>query len=72
MDPLLVGLVAVDEMHGGQRMRQLSDGWMGWEWKGGRRLRVLSARALLAVARWLVPVQPQGATIEPAAFRSAR
>ena len=55
MEPLLVGLVIVDEMQGGRRMRQLADGWMGWEWRRGRRLRALGARLLLAVAARVAP-----------------
>jgi hypothetical protein len=62
MDPLLIGLVIVDEMNDRRQLRQLADGWMGWEWRHGRRLRALGARLLLTlsgrVASANPPVQP--------------
>ena len=47
---LLVSLAIVDEMHGGKQMRQLANGWMGREARPVRRLRALSARALIGLA----------------------
>jgi hypothetical protein len=58
MDPLLVGLVIVDEMNDRRQMRQLAAGWMGWEWQRGRRLRARTARLLLTVAAWIAPAIP--------------
>jgi hypothetical protein len=55
MDPLLVGLVIVDEMNDRRGMRQLANGWMGWEWPRGRQLRALGARLLLALAARVAP-----------------
>lgn len=47
---LMIGLAAVDEVTGGKEMRRLANGWMGWESKSGRRLRVLGAHLLLTLA----------------------
>ena len=55
MDPLLVGLVIVDEMNDRRQMRQLAEGWMGWESRSGRRLRALGARLLLTLAARVAP-----------------
>jgi hypothetical protein len=58
MDPLLIGLVIVDEMNDRRQMRQLADGWMGWEWRHGRHLRAFGARLLLALAGRVAPANP--------------
>ena len=52
---LLVTLTIVDELQGGKQMRQLTDGWMNRELRGGRWLRTQGARALLALAARLAP-----------------
>jgi hypothetical protein len=52
---LMIGLAAVDRVTGDKQMQQLANGWMGWESQRGRRLRALSARVLVALARRLAP-----------------
>jgi hypothetical protein len=64
MDTLLVGLVIVDEMNDRRQMRQLVDGWMGWEWRPGRRMRGRGARLLLALAARLAPINPSAPTTD--------
>ena len=61
---LIIGLAAVDEATGGKQLRQLANGWMGWESKTLRRARACSARALVALARRLA--------LEPAAQSEPR
>ena len=56
---LISGLAVVDEVTGGKRVQQLADGWMGWESQGGRRLRALGVRLLVAAATRLAPAQLQ-------------
>ena len=55
MDPLPIVLVMIDEMNDGKQMKQLANGWMGWESKTMRRVRALSARMLVALAARLAP-----------------
>jgi hypothetical protein len=69
MDPLLIGLVIVDEMNDRRQLRQLADGWMGWEWRHGGLLRARGARLLLAMAARLAPLdasaqRPESMTLE--------
>jgi hypothetical protein len=61
----LIGLVIVDEMNDRRQMRQLADGWMGWEWRHGRYLRARGARLLLSVAARLAPTGAPAQHTEP-------
>jgi hypothetical protein len=52
---LQFGLAIVDEMNGGKETRQRMDGWMNHESKTLRKLRTISAKALVALADRLTP-----------------
>lgn len=65
MDVLLVGLVIVDEMNDRRQMRQLANGWMGWESKSGRWLRRRGAHVLLAMAARVMPPNARPLAAEP-------
>ena len=56
---LMFGLATVDKMQGDRLGRQLAHGWMGWESKRGRQLRMFGAHVLIAVATWLTPDDSQ-------------
>lgn len=52
---LQIGLAIVDQMNGGKETRQRMDGWMNRESRLSRRLRTISANALVALATRLTP-----------------
>ena len=60
---LMVTLAAVDRVTGNRQMKQLSNGWMGWESKVGRRVRAALAHGLVALAARIAPVAPVPAAL---------
>ena len=52
---LQIGLAIVDQMNGGKETRQRMDGWMNRDSRTMRRLRTISANALVALAAHLTP-----------------
>ena len=52
---LQIGLAIVDQMNGGKETRQRMDGWMNRDSRTMRRLRTISANALVALAARLTP-----------------
>lgn len=64
---LQIGLAIVDQMTGGKETTQRMQGWMARELRTVRRLRLVGARALVALAARLepalrVPERQAGAT----------
>ena len=52
---LQIGLAIVDQVNGEQETKRRVDGWMNSESQAVRRLRMVGARALVALAARLTP-----------------